>query len=141
LAKIFNSNAAKYHFFEFWDKKYFGIHSKSFQTEPIEPHSVKLFAIHEFKDGPTLLSSSFHITQGGLEITQFLFNPDSNSLFISLEKQGTNKGNLYIYLPAPLQTPQIDLEGSCKEINLKEYVARNKGEIAPTQEPKPEKPA
>jgi alpha-galactosidase len=122
LNKIFNSNEEKYHVFEFWDKKYFGIHKKTFQTDLINPHSSKLFAIHEVKDVPTLLSSSFHITQGGLEVTQFLFNSDSNSLHITLEKLGNNKGNLYIYLPESLQTPQIDFEGSGKEIIMKDNI-------------------
>jgi len=81
----------------------------SFKIDAINPHSAKIFAIHQAKAIPTLLSSSFHITQGGVEIKQFKFDPQANSLHISLEKQGENKGNLYIYLPDYSKKSKLNL--------------------------------
>lgn len=115
LNKIFGPNQEKYHIFEFWEKKYLGIHEKEFKIDVINPHSAKLFAIHQVKTTPTLLSSSFHITQGGVEIKEFKFDSQTNSLQIALEKQGENKGNLYIYLPDYLQKKHIELKGNSQE--------------------------
>jgi alpha-galactosidase len=122
LNKIFGPNQEKYHIFEFWEKKYLGIHEKEFKIDVINPHSAKLLAIHQVKAIPTLLSSSFHITQGGVEIKQFEFDPQTESLHIALEKQGEHKGNLYIYLPDPLQKKHIELKGDTQEFVENDHI-------------------
>lgn len=116
LTKIFSPNQEKYHIFEFWEKKYLGIHEKELLIDVIKPHSAKLFAIHQVKAIPTLLSSSFHITQGGVEIKQFEFDPQTDSLHIALEKQGEHKGTLWIYLPDGLQKKRIDIGENTQEV-------------------------
>jgi hypothetical protein len=112
LNRIFEVQNTKYHIFEFWTQEYLGIHEHSFEYPQIAPHSAALLAIHEVKDIPTLLSSSFHITQGGSELKQFDFNPDSQSLKITVEKFGKSRGTLHIFLPEPYQNSPLEIEGS-----------------------------
>ena len=122
LNKILSPNQEKYHIFEFWEKTYLGIHENEFETDAIGPHSVKLFTLHQVKAIPTLLSSSFHITQGGVEIKQFEFDPQTDSLHIALEKRGEHKGNLYIYLPDGLQKKHIEVKGNIQEAVEKDNI-------------------
>ncbi|MHA1279508.1 MAG: glycoside hydrolase family 36 protein [Candidatus Helarchaeota archaeon] len=106
-----DTHQGKYHVFEFWARQYLGIHEHSFKTEAINPHSAILLTIHEVKETPTLLSSTFHITQGGSEVTEFNFNAASRSLRIALAKKGESHGSLFLYLPPPYLHAEIEIEG------------------------------
>lgn len=118
LHKIFRTNNVKYHLFEFWSKDYLGIHEETVPIDKIESHSTKLFAIHPVKDIPTLLSTSFHITQGLIEVKKFEFSPEAKALHISLEKPGKNSGSLYIYVPESLINSDITLKGDFRAKTL-----------------------
>ncbi|HUX98788.1 MAG TPA: glycoside hydrolase family 36 protein [Candidatus Deferrimicrobium sp.] len=108
--EIFDSNHGQHHVFEFWEQKYNGIHENHFEIGPINPHSVKYFAIHEVKEKPTLISSTFHITQGAIEVETFNFNLETKSLHISLNKLGKNRGALFLYIPAKLMDLKYEIE-------------------------------
>lgn len=115
LNQIFSSNQKSYHIFEFWNREYLGIHKEIFQIHSINPHSAKLYAIHEVKDIPTLISSTFHLTQGAIEVKQFAFDPVTPSLHIVLEKIGKNKGSIFLHIPDELLNKEIVIEGDYKD--------------------------
>ncbi|MHA1267148.1 MAG: glycoside hydrolase family 36 protein [Candidatus Helarchaeota archaeon] len=112
LNHIFPSQSESYHIFEFWDQKYLGILQGQFQTGLLNHHSVKLYAIHPVIETPTLLSSTFHITQGAIEVTQFQYDQNLLHLNLSLQKRGQNQGSLFIYLPPSLVIRKIAIEDS-----------------------------
>lgn len=88
-----------YHIFDFWEKRYYQIHADDSKEISLRGDSAKLFAIHPMIGIPQLISSTFHFTQGGVEISKFEFDPDSDEILIEITKSGQNQGQLYLYLP------------------------------------------
>ncbi len=129
LDQIFDTEKGIYHVFEFWDRKYFGIQESIMECEPLNKHSAKLYSIRQMKDKPSLLSSSFHITQGGTEVKKFDYNEASGSIQIDLEKEGICKGELFIFIPSNLLDKKINIIGEYLEFKLSENTLIIKLEI------------
>ena len=88
-----------YHVFDFWEKRYFQIRHDHRKIKPLKGHTAKLLAIRPIEDTPQLISSTFHLTQGAAEITNFKFNSNSMEISIEITKSGRNQGRLFLYLP------------------------------------------
>jgi len=101
------SEDEKYHVFEFWTKKYFQIDTAHSKIRHLKRNRANLLVIRPIKDEPQLIASTFHITQGLSEITNFKFDSPANELTIEVTKPGRNQGRLYIYLPPPLQEKKL----------------------------------
>jgi hypothetical protein len=105
-----------YHIFDFWEKRYYQIQSNDSKEIPLKGHSAKLLAIHPINEIPQLISSTFHITQGGVEIEKFEFNPESDEILIEITKSGQNQGQLYLYLPAPYHEKELVSDAKQSEL-------------------------
>ncbi|HLJ80931.1 MAG TPA: hypothetical protein VKT52_05545, partial [Ktedonobacterales bacterium] len=63
----------EYHTVEFWSGTYHGLSSIGI-TVPVAGHSAVVLAIRADGDEPGLLSTSFHISQGGVEIADWSYD-------------------------------------------------------------------
>ena len=54
--------------YEFWTKKYLGVRAGDFEAPASEPKVTHTFAIREKLDHPQLVSTSRHISQGGVDL-------------------------------------------------------------------------
>lgn len=63
----------EYHTVEFWSGTYHGLSSIGI-TVPVAGHSAVVLAIRADGDEPRLLSTSFHISQGGVEIADWSYD-------------------------------------------------------------------
>ena len=66
----------KYLVYEFWKKEFLGIFENQFDTW-IEQHQTKTFCVREYKNIPQIVSTSRHITQGGLELNHVTWEGDT----------------------------------------------------------------
>jgi len=101
-----------YHIFDFWAKSYYQIPPNDSKEVLLRGNSAKLLAIHPLNEMPQLISTTFHITQGGTEISNFEFNPESNDISIEIAKSGRNQGQLYIYLPPNYHEKELISDGT-----------------------------
>jgi hypothetical protein len=62
-----------YHATEFWSGSYLGVSAEG-AAVPLGPHGAAVVAIRAVADGPVLLSSSYHISQGGVEIAAWEYD-------------------------------------------------------------------
>ncbi|MGH2518095.1 MAG: hypothetical protein ACRDHP_20825, partial [Ktedonobacterales bacterium] len=64
-----------YHAVEFWSGTYHGLSNIGI-TVPVAGHSAEVLAIRADSDEPQLLSTSFHISQGGVEIADWSYDQE-----------------------------------------------------------------
>jgi len=109
----------KYHIYEFWEGKYFGIVSSEITFKNMQPHSCKLLVIKEAVDRPQVLSVSMHITQGGAELSSINFDRHRNTLSVSLRRIGEHEGSVLIHVPASFTHSEV------VETNATKFSLRN----------------
>ncbi len=108
LEKLGIEQGGAYHVFDFWEKKYLGTIIDDEITLPnMPPHSAKLLAIRPIQDIPQLLSTSLHITQGGMEIPAVRFDTASNKLTMCVSLPGKREGSIFVYVPSSYKETQL----------------------------------
>lgn len=109
LANIGLDNQSIYHVYDFWSREYKGIkRAKDKLTRTIKPHDSILLSFIKVKDFPTIIFSSFHITQGAKEIKKQGFK--DNVLTFCLNNEGLKKnGEIHIFIPE--QYKPVGVEG------------------------------
>jgi hypothetical protein len=112
----------KFALFEYWSKKYLGIHSlnEEFMSPKIEKHGVLYLSIIPIQsepiDSPIFLSSTLHIKQGLAEIKSY--KKEKGRIEIDLELAGIHKGSLFFLVPARMEL-------KCETASVKTYDVLN----------------
>jgi len=89
---------SKFHVYDYWDGKYLGVQGLDYAwTGELGAHEAKLFAIVPAAedDRPTLISTSRHFSQGGLDIENLDYNRSSNGWTVAGESSHLVKGDPY----------------------------------------------
>ena len=87
-----------YHATEFWSGTYLGA-SPSGVTLHVPPHGAALLALRPVTDEPTLLSTSFHISQGAHDVTAWRYDPIARELRWRSSLDHTASGAFTLWLP------------------------------------------
>lgn len=88
--------------YEFWSKKYLGAVKGRFESPALEPKGVQIYAIRQKLDHPQIVSTSRHISQGGVDLQQVEWQPQARTLAgRSSVVQGDNY-ELAVRVPAPM---------------------------------------
>ncbi len=106
----------EYLVWEFWDQEFLGRHRGKIGVK-VPGQTAKVLAIREFNNHPCVLSTSFHLTQGGVELSQVRWDEELALLSGVCRRVKGAKGHIFIYLPSPYKpknqrniemvTPQI----------------------------------
>lgn len=87
-----------YHTTEFWSGTYFGM-SKSGVDVRVAGHGAAVLAIHAKRDEPHLLSTSFHISQGAVEIAKWSYDQERGEVSWVAQLGRDALGTFTIWLP------------------------------------------
>lgn len=88
----------EYEVFEFWTKKYLGTAKKDFVFPMIDTnYNCQVFCFRQKMDHPQLLATSRHISCGGLELKNCVWN--NNKLYGKSELVAKDEYKLYIHIP------------------------------------------
>ena len=90
-----------YHANEFWSGAYLGM-SKSGVDVQVSGHSMAVLAIHAQRDEPQLLSTSFHISQGAVEIAEWSYNQERGEVSWTAQPGYDALGTFTLWLPQGL---------------------------------------
>jgi alpha-galactosidase len=71
--------AGAYHAYEFWSGKYVGLSDDSVSVS-LPPHGAAVLALRPSGTQPLLLSTSFHISQGGAEIEDWSYDEGTSQV-------------------------------------------------------------
>ncbi len=103
----------RYHLYSYWRGRYLGVTEGSIVLKRHQPHETVLLAIRPCLPEPQLLSSTFHITQGGVEIKRMERFAVGRELRLrsSLEKPGVQFGRLLFVLPEGWRESWAEVNG------------------------------
>ena len=87
----------QYHVFDFWNWRYMGRLEGKLKLPELHPHECLLLAVREVASGVQLLSSSVHVTQGGVELEDL--RTGSDSLSGRIVRAGKHTSRLAIAVP------------------------------------------
>ena len=89
------------HLFEFWEQRYLGIAEQVVRVE-LPPKCCRVFGIRPVHTHPWLLTTDLHVTQGGVELEEVAWDPESLALSGSVYRP-EGAGGVLIYVPAPFR--------------------------------------
>jgi alpha-galactosidase len=87
------------HVFDLWEERYFGVQQRQFVFEDMPPHSAKLVALRPARAEPQVVSSTFHFSQGAVEIEDARFDPEAMALTVRLLRPARSQGDILIHVP------------------------------------------
>ncbi len=90
-----------YHATEFWTGRYLGA-SPTGQNLHVTPHGAALLALRPMSTEPTLLSTSFHISQGAHDVTEWRYDLGERALRWHSKLGRNARGTFSIWFPAGL---------------------------------------
>nr|MBC7245391.1 alpha-galactosidase [Chloroflexota bacterium] len=86
-----------YHVFNYWRQRYLGVAQNQVVIEPHQPHETVLLLLKPVSEQPQLLTSTFHVLQGAMEVKEVYASP--HRLVVELEKPGRQFGRLVFSVP------------------------------------------
>jgi Melibiase len=89
----------RYHLWDFWNQRYLGRPSDIFSYE-FSRQDVLLMAIVSEREHPWILSTSFHFTQGGVELNDVKWDEANLELSGILNRPANMQGHLILHVPA-----------------------------------------
>jgi hypothetical protein len=87
-----------YHAWEFWEKRSMGKVKGSFSIN-VPSLAARLVALVPERNHPWVLSTSFHVTQGGVDLSQVQWNEKSQTLSGILKRPDGMHGEIYLVAP------------------------------------------
>jgi alpha-galactosidase len=91
------------HVFDLWSGQYAGVVSGEAVFPIVPAHGCKLLALRKVQERPQVVSSTFHFTQGGLEIEDARYDGGRRALMLSLRPAAKKEGELVLYAPPNLR--------------------------------------
>lgn len=89
----------EYHVYDLWEDRYYG-RKKGMITLPRVPgHGSRMLSLRPALDTPHVVSTTFHFTQGGIDIRSQAFDKTKNCLKIEMSLPGRRSGRIYLCIP------------------------------------------
>ncbi|MGZ3679885.1 MAG: alpha-galactosidase [Ktedonobacterales bacterium] len=117
-----------YHTTEFWSGSYLGL-SKSGVDVRVPAHGAAVLAVHAQRDEPQLLSTSFHISQGAVEIAEWSYDHDRAEVSWTAQLGRDALGMFTLWLPESLSPHHLT-----STANRAEWRRDPRGEVVITAE-------
>ncbi|MFN3762737.1 MAG: glycoside hydrolase family 36 protein, partial [Anaerolineae bacterium] len=80
--------AGRYHVFHYWRRRYLGVTDDAVLLRRHQPHETVVLLFKPVSDRPDLLTTTFHVCQGAVEVADCRWDETHGLLHIALEKAG-----------------------------------------------------
>ena len=112
----------KYLIYEFWSKQFLGIRGDNFQTPAIVPMGLSSYAIREALDRPQVISTSRHLSQGGVDLVNVEWR--QRRLTGRSRVVAGDRYELVVHVPAPHRFSSATFAGRPAEATVDGQIAR-----------------
>jgi hypothetical protein len=106
--------AKPYHVYDFWPQRYLGVFRERLTISRHQPHETMLLLFKDATSRPQFLTSTFHITQGGVEVKALEWRDGrrrESRLTLELVKPGSQFGELLFAVPEPYRAVSARVNG------------------------------
>ena len=126
------SDEKEYLVYEFWSKRFLGKRKGSF-TAPAQDSSngMQVFAIREAREHPWIISTSRHISQGGVSLSDVKWGADANALYGTSTVVVDDPYLLTVHLPEGFRLTSAEVDRKKVQIANQEQTATVR--IVPSQ--------
>jgi len=115
-----------YSVFEFWSKRYLGDFRGEFLVSALDPLGLSVYSIRKTLDRPQILSTSRHITQGGVDLENLSWNGHERVLTGASHVVRNDSYSLYIRLPDGIDVKEASFGRRKAEIRVDDHLAEIK---------------
>jgi len=120
------AEGVSYVLYDFWNKKCYGRVEDEFAVR-LPPTSCRVFAVHRFLGRPQLVSTSRHITQGGVDLVSLKWNEHRRELVGRSRVVGGDPYLLSIWVPEGWKAEEA--ESSAAETRLEAAPAAHVAQV------------
>ena len=109
----------RYHAYNYWRRRYLGQVEDVLTIERHQPHETALLLFKPVSDRPELLTSTFHVAQGAVEIADVSWQgtwAEGRTLALRLEKSGKQYGQLLFAVPADYRVIGCRVNGRQRQV-------------------------
>ncbi len=99
FSEIGLSKDTQFHVFEIWTEKYLGVHTGGITLRKIPKHASRILSIRPVSDKPQVVATTFHFTQGGVDLAAQKFQPRKKMLRFRIDARAKRDGSVFIYCP------------------------------------------
>lgn len=96
------------HVFDLWEGCYFGVHQEEIRLPTMPPHSARLLSLRPVANHPQTISTTFHFSQGAVEIEDTRFDAAQRALTVRLTPPAKRQGEVIIHVPPPYQEQRLE---------------------------------
>lgn len=96
-----NLPSGRYHVFHYWRRRYLGVTDDTITVQRHQPHETAVLLLRPVSDRPDLLTTTFHICQGVVEITSYQAEISNarSTVKVTVEKAGRQFGRVFFTVP------------------------------------------
>lgn len=105
----------RYHVYNYWRRRYLGVVNEKVTIARHQPHCTALLLFKPVSERPELLTSTFHITQGGVELRNVEWMGEQ--LVVEVEKKGVQFGRLLFAVPQGFRVEEVRHQGQRRGMN------------------------
>ncbi|MHC5054718.1 MAG: hypothetical protein ACYTKD_08375 [Planctomycetota bacterium] len=112
--------------FDLFAERYHGCRKGTVELGTVPPHGSRLVAVRAALDRPQLVSTSFHLTQGG-ELETCRWREDARTLALEFGTVRARRGRVFVHVPEGSGEPRLggtakvhssELEGRMLKVDL-----------------------
>jgi alpha-galactosidase len=105
--------AARYHVYHYWRRRYLGVSEDVITVRRHQPHETAVLLFKPVSHRPDLLTTTFHVCQGAVEIADCRFEiaDSSTRITVMLEKVGVQFGRLLFTVPKGWRVVGAEVDG------------------------------
>ncbi|MGD2144972.1 MAG: alpha-galactosidase, partial [Anaerolineae bacterium] len=105
--------AGRYHLFHYWRRRYLGVTGDIVTIRRHQPHETAVLLFKPVSDRPDLLTTTFHVCQGAVEISGYEFELiDARSkVKVRIEKAGRQFGRVFFTVPRGWRVVEASVDG------------------------------
>lgn len=103
----------RYHVFHYWRRRYLGVVDDTVTVRRHQPHETAVLLFKPVSDRPDLLTTTFHVCQGLIEVTSYqseIINAES-TVKVTLEKMGQQFGRVFFTVPRGWRIVKAQVDG------------------------------
>lgn len=101
----------RYHVYHYWRRRYLGVTDDAITIRRHQPHETVVLLLKPVSDRPDLLTTTFHVCQGAVEVTDCRWGEDTGILHIRLEKADQQFGEVWLTVPPSWEAVEVRVDG------------------------------
>ena len=102
----------EYHVYHYWLRRYLGVHQGQVTLTRHQPHETAVLLFKPVAARPDLLTTTFHVCQGAVEVQRCTWQAAKKSLRVELHKAGRQFGELLFVTSGGWRAVQARVEGA-----------------------------